>query len=147
MKDLVISKMTLSDLNEISEILTTDFDDFWNANILETELKNSFSRYIVAKIDDEIVGFAGVIDTIDQFEITNIVVKKSFRKQGIGNKLLEVLINMANNNNKKEIILEVNNKNLAAIKLYEKNGFKNIGIRKKYYNNEEDANIMTLKLK
>ena len=144
---LEISKMTLSDLKEISDVLTTDFDDFWNANILETELKNEFSKYIVARYNNGIVGFAGVIDTVDQFEITNIVVKKSHRKKGIGNKLLIELINLAKDSNKNEITLEVNNKNLAAIKLYEKNGFKNIGTRKKYYNNIDDANIMTLSLK
>lgn len=147
MKDSIVEDMTLSDFSEISNILTTEFDDFWNSNILETELKNPFSKYMVAKIDNEIVGFAGVIDTVDQLEITNIVVRKSYRKHGIGNKLLEVLINMAMESNKNEIILEVNNKNLAAIKLYEKNGFKNIGIRKKYYNNEDDANIMALRIK
>ena len=147
MKDIKIEKMTLSDLDKISGILTTDFDDFWNKNILKTELENSFSKYIVAKIDTEIAGFAGVIDTVDQLEITNIVVRKSYRKQGIGNKLLQVLINIAKEDNKKEIILEVNNKNLSAIKLYEKNGFKNIGIRKKYYHNIDDAIIMSLDLK
>ena len=147
MKDIKIEKMTLSDLDKISGILTTDFDDFWNKNILKTELENSFSKYIVAKIDTEIVGFAGVIDTIDQLEITNIVVRKSYREQGIGNKLLGELINIAKKNNKNEMILEVNNKNFAAIKLYEKNGFKNIGIRKKYYHNIDDAIIMSLDLK
>lgn len=144
MKDIVIGEMTLSDLDEISDVLTTDFDDFWNINILETELKSAFSKYIVAKYKDEIVGFAGVIDTVDQLEITNIVVKKTFRKKGIGNKLLIELINLAKAKNRGTITLEVNCKNLAAIALYEKNGFKNIGIRKKYYNNTDDANIMTL---
>lgn len=147
MKDLIISKMTLSDLDEISSILTTDFDDFWNASTLESELKNPFSKYIVARMENEIVGFAGVIDTVDQLEITNIVVKKIFRKEGIGNRLLTELINLAKESGKEEITLEVNNTNLPAIKLYEKNGFKNIGFRKKYYNNTDDANIMTLKLK
>lgn len=147
MKDIVIEKMTLSDFDEISNILTSDFDDFWNASILETELKNPFSKYIIAKINNQIVGFAGVIDTVDQLEITNIVVKKDFRKKGIGNKLLLELINIAKKSNKNEIILEVNSNNLSAIKLYEKNGFKNIGFRKKYYNNTDDANIMTLKLR
>lgn len=147
MKNVVIEEMTLSDLKKISSILTTDFDDFWNASILETELKNPFSKYIVAKIEEKIVGFAGVIDTVDQLEITNIVVRKIYRKQGIGNELLDSLINIAKENNKDEIILEVNTKNLAAIKLYEKNGFKNIGIRKKYYNNIDDASIMSLSLK
>lgn len=147
MKNLVIDKMTLSDLNEISNNLTSDFDEFWNSSVLESELKNPFSQYIIAKLNNEIVGFAGVIDTVDQLEITNIVVKKDFRKNGIGNELLEKLIKLAKEKDKEKITLEVNNTNLAAIKLYEKNGFKNVGFRKKYYNNTYDANIMTLKLK
>ena len=147
MKNLVIDKMTLSDLNEISNNLTSDFDEFWNSSILESELKNPFSQYIIAKLNGKIVGFAGVIDTVDQLEITNIVVKKDFRKKGIGNELLEQLIKLAKENGKDKITLEVNSTNLAAIKLYEKNGFKNVGFRRKYYNNTYDANIMTLKLK
>lgn len=147
MKDLVIDKMTISDLAEIANNLTSDFDEFWNSSILESEIKNPFSQYIIAKINREIVGFAGVIDTVDQLEITNIVVRKDFRKKGIGNELLTELIKLAKENGKEKITLEVNNTNLVAIKLYEKNGFKNVGFRKKYYNNTYDANIMTLKLK
>lgn len=147
MKDLRISKMTLSDLNEISNIITTEFDDFWSASTLESELKNPFSKYVVAKIENQIVGFAGVIDTVDRLEITNIVVKKKFRKNGIGNMLLQSLIGLARKMGKAEMTLEVNNINLPAIKLYQKNGFENVGFRKKYYNNTDDANIMTLKLK
>lgn len=147
MKNLVIDKMTLSDLAEIANNLTSDFDEFWNSSILESEIKNPFSQYIIAKINKEIVGFAGVIDTVDQLEITNIVVRKDFRKKGIGNELLTELIKLAKENGKEKITLEVNNTNLEAIKLYEKNGFKNVGFRKKYYNNTYDANIMTLKLK
>lgn len=147
MKNLVIDKMTISDLAEIANNLTSDFDEFWNSSILESEIKNPFSQYIIAKINREIVGFAGVIDTVDQLEITNIVVRKDFRKKGLGNELLTELIKLAKENGKEKITLEVNNTNLAAIKLYEKNGFKNVGFRKKYYNNTYDANIMTLKLK
>lgn len=147
MKNLVIDKMTLSDLDEIANNLTSDFDEFWNSSILESEINNPFSQYIIAKINKKIVGFAGVIDTVDQLEITNIVVRKDFRKKGIGNELLTELIKLAKKNDKEKITLEVNNTNLAAIKLYEKNGFKNVGFRKKYYNNTYDANIMTLKLK
>lgn len=147
MNNLEIKEMTLSDLKQIKNILETEFDDFWNASILESELRNTLSKYIVAKIENEIIGFAGVIDTLDQFEITNIVVKKSFRNNGVGNVLLTELIKLAKINNKDKIILEVNNTNEPAIKLYEKNGFKNIGFRKKYYNNTDDANIMALQIK
>ena len=123
MKNLVIDKMTLSDLAEIANNLTSDFDEFWNSSILESEIKNPFSQYIIAKINKEIVGFAGVIDTVDQLEITNIVVRKDFRKKGIGNELLTELIKLAKENGKEKITLEVNNTNLAAIKLYEKKWF------------------------
>lgn len=146
MNELIISKMTLSDFNTLSDILISDFDDFWNENILKSELQNPFSTYIMAKLENKIVGFAGMIDTIDQMEITNIVVKKDYRKNGIGNILLNKLISLAKENKKTEIILEVNENNISAIKLYEKNGFKKCGLRKRYYNNTDNAIIMNLKI-
>ena len=139
-----ISTMTLDDLNNIKDVLTTEFDDFWTYSILKSELENSLSQYIVAKIDEEIVGFSGIIDTVDQMEITNIVVKKSMRQKGIGNLLLKELILLSKGKN--NIFLEVNTKNINAIKLYEKNGFKNCGMRKKYYNGTDDAILMKLEL-
>lgn len=146
MNNVQILEMTLSDLELISNNLITDFDDFWNVNILKSELQNPLSKYIVAKANNEILGFAGIIDTIDQVEITNIVVKKNMRNKGIGNLLLNELISIAKTMQKNSITLEVNCSNMYAIKLYEKNGFKTYGLRKKYYNNINDAIIMTLKL-
>ena len=146
MNELIIAKMTLSDFNALSDILISDFDDFWNENILKSELQNPFSTYIMAKLGNKVVGFAGMIDTIDQMEITNIVVKKDYRKNGIGNILLNRLISLAKENKKTEIILEVNENNISAIKLYEKNGFKKCGLRKRYYNNTDNAIIMNLKI-
>lgn len=143
---LEIKKMLISDLDNISETLTTCFDDFWNYNILKSELENNNSQYIVAKIGKNIVGFAGIIDTLDQMEITNIVVRKDMRHKGIGNTLLNELIKMSIKNNKNTIFLEVNSNNLFAIKLYEKNGFKKVGLRKNYYNNTDDAILMNLKI-
>lgn len=143
---LEIKKMLISDLDNISETLTTCFDDFWNYNILKSELENNNSQYIVAKLGENIVGFAGIIDTLDQMEITNIVVRKDMRHKGIGNTLLNELIKMSIKNNKNTIFLEVNSNNLFAIKLYEKNGFKKVGLRKNYYNNTDDAILMNLKI-
>ena len=145
MNSIEILDFTIGDLNKIKDILLTDFDNFWNYNILKSELENSTSHYIFAKRNDEILGFAGIIDTYDQMEITNIVVRKDYRSQGIGNLLLKELINLSKDKN--VIYLEVNSKNINAIKLYEKNGFKKCGLRKKYYNNTDDAILMELKLK
>lgn len=146
MNNLDFSIMTFSDLALISDYLESDFDNFWNANILKSELENPNSIYVVAKLNNEIVGFGGIIDTLDQMEITNIVVKKSLRNQGVGNALLQRLIVLSREHGKNMIFLEVNANNLYAIKLYEKNGFQKVGLRKKYYNNTDDAILMNLKI-
>lgn len=144
MDNIKISRMTISDLNEIEDILFSDFDDFWNINIFKSELLNPNSKYIVAKIDNKIVGYAGIWKAVDDVHITNIVTAKNLRRQNIGSILLSNLIEMA----KAEIgitsiTLEVNHTNIPAQKLYEKFGFKVVGLRKKYYNNTDDAVIMT----
>lgn len=138
-----INKMEISDLDSISDILSSDFDDFWNYNIFKDELNNKNSKYLVARQNNQIVGFAGIWIAIDEAHITNIVAKKNLRNTGIGSLLLENLINLSIELNLKSITLEVNENNLPAIKLYEKFGFDNLGIRKNYYNNSENAIIMT----
>ena len=146
MMDIKISKMELTDFENIKDQLETDFDEFWSSNNLLSEIENQRSYVIKAKLNEEILGFAGIIDTVDQEEITNIVVKKSYRNKGIGSILLESLIEYAKSNNKEKIYLEVNCKNSFAIKLYEKYGFKECGLRKKYYNNTDDAILMFLQI-
>ncbi len=140
-----ISKMTLEDLELISNNLSSDFDDFWNYNIFKSELENKHSKYIVLKNHNEIIGFAGIWIPVDEAHITNIVIKKSYRHQGYGTILLENLIKLAKSLNLKSITLEVNESNTFAIKLYEKFKFENLGIRKKYYKNNKNAIIMTQK--
>ena len=145
MDNVQISKMTISDLNEIENVLFSDFDDFWNINVFKNELLNPNSKYIVAKIDNKIVGYAGIWKAVDDVHITNIVTAKKLRRQNIGSILLSNLIQMARTENGiTSITLEVNSNNIPAQNLYKKYGFKIVGLRKKYYNNTDDAIIMTL---
>lgn len=116
--------MTLSDFEEIKDILIDEFDEFWKPSILESELKSENSKYIVAKENNIILGFAGIIITPDDTEITNIVTKKSERKRGIGSLLLDRLIEMTKELGKDSISLEVNEINKPAINLYKKAGFE-----------------------
>lgn len=139
--------MTVFDLDSIKDILYSDFDNFWNESILKDELESVNSNYIVVKNDlNEIVGFGGFKSIIDEANIMNIVVKKSHRNNGIGTLILENLLNLAKSKNMISITLEVNKNNIPAINLYKKFGFLNIGERKKYYNNTDDAIIMEKKL-
>ena len=137
-----IEKMTLSDLDKIKDILITDFDDYWNYSILKEELLSQNSYYIVAKYNNKIVGFAGIKVILDEADIMNIVVKKSYRNNGIGRSLLENLINLSLSLDCNSITLEVNEENQSAINLYTKFNFKKIGIRKNYY---KDKNGIIMK--
>lgn len=134
--DIKIEKMTLTDLENIKDILLDEFDNFWNDSILKEELQNKDSNYLVAKLEKKIVGFAGIKIVLDEADIMNIVIKKSYRNQGIGSLLLENLILLANKRSLSSLSLEVNEENLSAIHLYEKFGFKQVGIRKNYYQNK-----------
>lgn len=126
-----ILEMTLSDFEEIKNILETEFDEFWKPSILESELKSENSKYIVAKSENMILGFAGIIITPDDTEITNIVIKKTERKKGIGSLLLDKLIEMSKEIGTSSISLEVNEINEPAINLYKKAGFEVVRQKKK----------------
>ena len=144
--NLEIYNMTDYDLSLIKDILINDFDYFWTYDVLQEELNNPNSEYFVAKLENNILGFAGIWKAVDDVHITDIVVKKSNRQTGIGSKLLEKLIQTAKSQNFNSITLEVNEHNQPAINLYLKYGFKNVGFRKKYYNNKDNAIIMTKEL-
>ena len=139
--------MTLNDFEQIQKILLSDFDDFWSPHLLQNELKQKNKIYIVAKKNKNIVGFAGCMINFAEMEIMNLVTKKSERGNGIGNFLLEKLIEIAKNQKIETIFLEVNCVNEIARKLYEKVGFLEISRRKNYYGEKQDAIIMIKKIK
>lgn len=142
--EIVINIMSISHLLEIKDELVTEFDDFWTYSIFKKELENSNSKYFVALINEEIVGFAGIWKVLDEIHITNIVTKISKRHMGIASKLLEELIKTAKSEKASLLTLEVHETNINAIKLYEKFNFKKVGLRKNYYGQNRNAIIMTL---
>lgn len=87
--NIKIEVMTLEDLEIIKDALISDYDNFWNYNIFKEELQNNNSKYLVAKIYNEIVGFAGIKIILDSADIMNIVTKKTFRNKGIRNLTFE----------------------------------------------------------
>ena len=144
---ITIEKMTKEHIEQIKDVLQEQFDEFWNINILTQELENPLSEYIVAIYNNEVVGYVGLWQPIDEGHITNIVTRKDKRGRGIGSKILEEIIKLAKSKQLKCVTLEVNVHNNIAIKLYKRYGFKEVGRRPKYYNGTDDAIIMTLEFK
>ncbi len=120
MADVKIEKMCLKDLEKMD---LNEFDDFWNENMLKDELLLPSSYYIIAKYEEDIVGFAGINLVLDEAHLANIVVKKNMRKRGVASKLLASIIDIAKENSS-FLTLEVNENNLPGVKLYQKYGFE-----------------------
>ena len=141
-----VSPMVLSDLEEIKDILFSDFDNLWNYEIFKEELANNNSSYLVLRYDNKIVCYGGIKIVIDEADVMDIVTKKDMRGNGFARILLNDLINLARKKKCTKVNLEVNSNNTNALHLYETIRFKQVGLRKKYYNNTDDAILMTLEL-
>lgn len=146
MEKIEILEMTLADYEAIKNSLISDFDDFWSPSVLKSELMSENKIYMVAKQNEKIVGFAGILIYPPEMEIMNIVTKRQERKKGIGTLLLNKIIEIAENRSIENIFLEVSQNNYIAKKLYENAGFCEIGIRKNYYGIGENAILMSKKV-
>lgn len=144
---MVIRKGTKEDIEAIYNIELESFSVPWSLESITQELENEVAYYVVAEEDGQVLGYAGLWDVVGEGQITNIAVRPSGRRKGIGKKLVEGLIAYGKEKELEVLILEVRESNEAAIKLYSEAGFKDIGKRKNYYTKPtEDAILMALTL-
>ncbi|KHD37145.1 30S ribosomal protein S18 [Clostridium acetobutylicum] len=143
MTNITVHTLEKNDIDSIIEIENLCFPTPWTKESMEGELRNKFAKYVVIKNNNLVVGYGGLWLIIDEGHITNIAVHPEFRGMGIGNKILEELIKLCEKRNIPSMTLEVRISNTIAQNLYKKFGFKEAGVRKKYYgDNDEDALIM-----
>ena len=141
---LMIEAMRLEDVDEVQRIEQASFSTPWPSNAYRSELQtNRLASYLIARIDETIVGYAGLWLMVDEAHITTFAVHPDHRRRRIGERLLQRLFEIAVAMNAEWLTLEVRASNLAAQKLYEKYGFRRAGVRRRYYSdNNEDALIM-----
>ena len=143
---ILIDFMKEEDIDSVLDISSLSFSIPWSKDSYIQELTNPIARYLIAKIDDKVVGFMGTWIVLDESHITNIAVHPNYRKQGIGSSLLEEFLKYCKSQGCIAYTLEVRNSNKAARTLYEKYNFKQEGVRKGYYEDtKEDAIIMWLR--
>lgn len=131
----------------IDNVLAIDILSFptpWSRTSFENEIgNNKFARYVVAKKDNVLIGYAGMWLILDEGHITNIAVHPEYRGIGAGAFLLEALMELCRIEFAHNMTLEVRKSNIVAQNLYRKYGFVEEGLRKGYYaDNKEDAIIM-----
>lgn len=141
---LVFRSMTLQDIPAVREIELEAFTAPWTPGAFHSELTNNqFAQYMVMEVDGVIAGYAGMWVIMDEAHVTNIAVRSQYRGQKLGERLLRELQRTAVFLGSKRMTLEVRVSNYIAQGLYRKLGFKESGVRKGYYtDNNEDALIM-----
>jgi len=137
--------MQKKDIEQIMEIESVSFGNFyWTPKAFETEVDNKIGYYFTAEDENgRVVGYCGFWLILEEAHITTIAIHPDLRKQGLGEQLLQKMIDTGYEKNAKWFTLEVRASNIAAQNLYYKYDFKSLGLRRKYYqDNEEDAMIM-----
>ncbi|HVN67790.1 MAG TPA: ribosomal protein S18-alanine N-acetyltransferase [Candidatus Sulfotelmatobacter sp.] len=94
-------------------------------------------KYLVARDENKVIGYIGVEKILDEVHIINMAVGPGYRGRGVGNRLMQHILN-----DEEVFFLEVRASNETAKKIYERYGFKVINVRKGYYADGEDANVM-----
>jgi ribosomal-protein-alanine N-acetyltransferase len=137
--------MRVEDLLAVHEIERQSFTTPWPPHAYRTELEsNRLAHYLVVRVDGQVVGYAGMWLMVDEAHITTFAVHPAWRRQRIAERLLLVLLDLAVQRQAREATLEVRLKNIAARRLYEKYGFRPVGVRPRYYSDDnEDGLIMT----
>ncbi len=140
-----IKPMQKSDLDDVISIEAKAYGEHhWSKDSFMSELSNDLAKYFsVFNTDGQLIGYCGCWQILEEAHITNIAVSLDYRRKHIGEALLTTIIDECYRNMAKYITLEVRVGNKPAIALYEKYGFKSLGVRKGYYqDNNEDALIM-----
>jgi [ribosomal protein S18]-alanine N-acetyltransferase len=141
----VLEKMRRRDIKQILPIERQVYPKPWTAGVFQSEIEGARSGeryYVVARIEGELVGYAGMLYAPDEAHVTNIAVDPARQRRGIGRHLLVNLARTARRSGSKHLSLEVRVSNHAAQELYRRFGFVPAGVRPRYYENTEDALVM-----
>lgn len=138
---VICRRMTLEDVPQVHAIELKTFHTPWSYQSFVDEMTtNKCARYIVAEEDGKILAFGGAWLIFEEGHITNIAVDESARGRGIGKAVTQALMQYAANLGVQYMTLEVRKSNLVAQNLYKQLGFIELGVRKRYYeDNGEDA--------
>ena len=142
--DCLIRRMTVDDVPAVAAIEAATFPTPWSEDAFRKEITdNPVARYLVAEKDGAVIGFAGAWIILDESHITNIAIEESRRGLGCGRALTTALMQYLSNLGAAYATLEVRRSNLRAQNLYKSLGFVELGVHKRYYeDNREDALIM-----
>lgn len=147
MVDVEIAVMTPAHIKEVHEISLASFPVSWSREDLLKEIYRDNSLNLVALEEGRVSGYINIWYVYEEADVINVAVRQDSRKRGIGRELMLEAIGRLIEKGINDVYLEVRVSNVPAQRLYSSLGFTNIGVRKKYYSNGEDAYNMHLDIK
>ena len=144
---LLIGEYEEGDIDQIIAIERDSFPTPWSANIFRSEIASPISRLLVARISRErggwVAGYLVYWQVADEIHLHNIAIRRDMRRKGIASRLLGEVVCCSRLKGARWLTLEVRRSNRAAQCFYEKFGFSVRGIRRGYYTDTgEDDLIM-----
>lgn len=147
LENIIICPVKPEHIQEIAELEKLCFSCPWSEDMLKTQL-NDGHMFFAALIEGKPVGYIGLMYVLDEGYISNVAVSPEYQRLGIGDMLLIELESRCREKQLSFMTLEVRESNKAAIRLYEKHGFTQVGLRKNYYDKpKENAILMTQELR
>lgn len=142
---LAFERLAEKHLGAITAIEHREQGSPWSEQAFRNELSNPSSVFLVALLAGSVVGYGGIWNLVDEAHVTTIMVNPEVRRQGLGGRLMNALLEEAEDAGMTCSTLEVRAGNQPAIRLYEKIGYVRTAVRKRYYpDNSEDAVVMWL---
>lgn len=130
-------------VGQVAQLETICFSCPWSENAISHELTNPLSLWIVAVEGERLAGYVGSQSVMGEADMMNIAVSPQYRRRGIGESLINALISQLKNKEVHSLTLEVRASNHAAMALYKKLAFAQVGRRPNYYKSpKEDALIL-----
>jgi len=143
-----IRRMQDSDLDTVMEIERESFSTPWSRGTFRGLLQRSDASLWVAQVGERVVGYAVVWYLFREAELGNLAVAPGWRRRGLGRQLLDWALQKARERGTERIFLEVRVGNRTAQQLYQRYGFSQVGLRRRYYRAPvEDARVMCLGLR
>jgi ribosomal-protein-alanine N-acetyltransferase len=148
MDDVVLEPLSEEHLPDVLRIERASFPAPWTETMFRQEVEETWlSRSYVARAGDEIAGYIIAWFLRGEAHILNLAVAKEYQRRGIGRQLLSHIIALAEKSEHHMATLEVRASNDPAKLLYVTMGFAPVGIRRRYYrDNDEDAIVMVRRL-
>lgn len=147
MSEIAVRRAVERDVPAMAALEAECFSAPWSERSLASELGSGNAAFFMAEVSGAVVGYAGMQTAADEGSVFNVAVAKNSRRMGVGRALARALTEFAREKGLAALYLEVRPSNLAAIALYEREGYVFCGLRRDYYTApKENAILMKLDL-